>query len=75
MNFYLYPNYNNPQFANFSYLYQDKTDSIPKFVVRANNMIIRINSSRALGLEGFVSEIVHNLNKYPDYIRTLIDKA
>jgi hypothetical protein len=75
MNFYLYPNYNNPQFANFSYLYQDKTDSIPKFVLRANNMIIRINGSRTVGLEEFVSEIVHNLNKYPDYIRSLIDKV
>ncbi|HDR6956465.1 MULTISPECIES: KAP family P-loop NTPase fold protein [Bacillus cereus group] len=75
MNFYLYPNYNNPQFAKFSYLYQDKTESIPKFVLQANNIIIHINGSRGSELETFVNEIVHNLNKYPDYLRGLIEKV
>ncbi len=75
MNFYLYPNYNNPQFASFSYLYQDKADSIPKFVLRANNIIIRISDYRTVKLEKIASYIVHNLNKYPDYIRSTIDKV
>ncbi len=75
MNFYLYPNYNNPQFASCSYLHQDKTGSIPKFVLRANNIIIRISDYRIVRLEKFVSDIVHNLNKYPDYIRNIIDKV
>ena len=75
MNFYLYPNYNNPQFASCSYLHQDKTGSIPKFVLRANNIIIRISDYRIVRLEKFVSGIVHNLNKYPDYIRNIIYKV
>ncbi|PFD66889.1 hypothetical protein COK34_06935 [Bacillus thuringiensis] len=77
INFYLYPNYNNPTFGNLDYIFQDKTNSIPKFVLRANNMILSINGDRdrTFEIENFVREIVFNLNKYPDYIRGLKGKV
>lgn len=77
INFYLYPNYNNPTFGNLDYIFQDKTNSIPKFVLRANNIILSINGDRdrTFEIENFVREIVFNLNKYPDYIRGLKGKV
>ncbi|WP_002204554.1 KAP family P-loop NTPase fold protein [Bacillus cereus] len=75
MNFYLYPNYNNPKFASFSYVYQDKKNPVPPFVARANDIIMRINGTKTSELSSFVREIVYNLQKYPDYIRSMKDKV
>ncbi|MEY8350929.1 P-loop NTPase fold protein [Bacillus cereus] len=76
MNFYLYPNYNNPKFSNLQYLYQLKADTYPNFVVQASNIIKDISIGTEIAeIQDFVGTIVHNLNKYPDYIRSLKDKV
>ncbi|HDR8128087.1 TPA: hypothetical protein QC448_003176 [Bacillus cereus] len=67
--FYLYPEYINPKFSTYSYIYQNNDKSIPPLVLKANNIILRISDGRKLEVDKLVKDIVYNLNKYPDYIR------